>query len=179
MCPGLQPTPPPCTNLNEACAFNTMMKDHFPADLVSPAAAYLAHEEREVSGAYLEDGAGNVALPTEPVRDNLATIADKSTAAIIPDFWEAAPAQVRLRKWASFRSPTRPCEPRSTRLDLDDFNQRKSGGHGPVRLCAVRGGGRGMASEHETALPIFGWAVTASVASIYTDGFASLTALTD
>jgi NAD(P)-dependent dehydrogenase (short-subunit alcohol dehydrogenase family) len=90
-------------HLNEACAFNTMMEEHFPVDLVSPAAAYLAHEECEVSGAYLEVGGGNVAmrvfginagfhdvaLTTEAVRDNLATIVDKSTTAIIPDFWEA------------------------------------------------------------------------------------------
>lgn len=92
-------------HLNEACAFNTMMEEHFPVDLVSPAAAYLAHEECEVSGAYLEVGAGNVAtrvfgmnagyhdvaLTTEAVRDNLSTIVDKSTTVIIPDFWEAAP----------------------------------------------------------------------------------------
>ena len=92
-------------HLNEACAFNTMMEEHFPVDLVSPAAAYLAHEECGVSGAYLEVGAGNVArrvfgmnagyhdaaLTTEAVRDNLATIVDNSTTAIIPDFWEAAP----------------------------------------------------------------------------------------
>ncbi len=92
-------------HLNEACAFNTMMEEHFPVDLVSPAAAYLAHGECEVSGTYLEVGAGNVAvrvfgmnagfhdvaLTPEAVRDNLATIVDKSTTAIIPDFWEAAP----------------------------------------------------------------------------------------
>ena len=92
-------------HLNEDCAFNTMMEEHFPVDLVSPAAAYLAHEECEVSGAYLEVGAGNVAmrvfgmnagfhdvaLTAEAVRDNLATIVDKSTTVIIPDFWEAAP----------------------------------------------------------------------------------------
>ena len=82
-----------------------MMEEHFPVDLVSPAAAYLAHGECEVSGTYLEVGAGNVAvrvfgmnagfhdvaLTPEAVRDNLATIVDKSTTAIIPDFWEAAP----------------------------------------------------------------------------------------
>jgi short-subunit dehydrogenase len=92
-------------HLNEACAFNTMMEEHFPVDLVSPAAAYLAHGECEVSGVYLEVGGGNVAtrvfginagfhdvaLTIEAVRDNLATIVDKSTTAIIPDFWEAAP----------------------------------------------------------------------------------------
>jgi NAD(P)-dependent dehydrogenase (short-subunit alcohol dehydrogenase family) len=90
-------------HLNEACAFNTMMDQHFPADLVSPAAAYLAHEECEVSGSYFEVGAGNVAtrifgmnagyhdvdLTIEGVRDNLSTIVDKSTTTIIPDFWEA------------------------------------------------------------------------------------------
>ena len=54
---------------------------------------------------FLEVGGGNVATRTfginagyhnvnltiEEVRDNLATIVDKSTTAIIPDFWEAAP----------------------------------------------------------------------------------------
>jgi len=92
-------------HLNEACDFNTMMQEHFPVELVSPAAAYLAHEECEVSGAYLEVGAGNVAtrvfgvnagfhdaaLTTEAVRDNLAAIVDKSTTTVIPDFWEASP----------------------------------------------------------------------------------------
>jgi NAD(P)-dependent dehydrogenase (short-subunit alcohol dehydrogenase family) len=92
-------------HLHETCAFTNMMVEHFPADLVSPAAAYLAHEDCEVSGAYLEVGGGNVATRTfginagyhdvnltiEGVRDNLATIADKSTMTIIPDFWEASP----------------------------------------------------------------------------------------
>jgi NAD(P)-dependent dehydrogenase (short-subunit alcohol dehydrogenase family) len=92
-------------HLHETCAFTTMMEDHFPTDLVSPAAAYLAHEECEVSGAYLEVGAGNVAtrvfgmnagyhdvnLSIEGVRDNLAAIVDKSTTTIIPDFWESPP----------------------------------------------------------------------------------------
>ena len=92
-------------HLHEACAFTTMMEEHFPADLVSPAAAYLAHEECELSGAYLEVGAGNVAmrvfgmnagyhdvkLDIEGVRDNLRAIVDKSTTTIIPDFWEASP----------------------------------------------------------------------------------------
>jgi len=92
-------------HLNEACAFNAMMEEHFPVDLVSPAAAYLAHEECQMSGAYLEVGGGNVAtrvfginagihdvaLTAEAVRDNLATIVDKSTTVILPDFWEAAP----------------------------------------------------------------------------------------
>ncbi|MFZ1163117.1 SDR family NAD(P)-dependent oxidoreductase [Mycobacterium sp.] len=92
-------------HLHEACAFTTMMEEHFPADLVSPAAAYLAHEECELSGAYLEVGAGNVAmrvfgmnagyhdvkLDIERVRDNLRAIVDKSTTTIIPDFWEASP----------------------------------------------------------------------------------------
>jgi NAD(P)-dependent dehydrogenase (short-subunit alcohol dehydrogenase family) len=92
-------------HLHETCVFTTMMEDHFPAELVSPAAAYLAHQECEVSGAYLEVGAGNVAtrvfglnagyhdvnLNVEGVRNNLATIVDKSTTTIIPDFWEAPP----------------------------------------------------------------------------------------
>ena len=77
-----------------------MMEEHFPAELVSPAAAYLTHHECEVSGVYLEVGAGNVAtrvfgmnagyhdvnLNVEGVRNNLATIVDKSTTTIIPDF---------------------------------------------------------------------------------------------
>jgi NAD(P)-dependent dehydrogenase (short-subunit alcohol dehydrogenase family) len=92
-------------HLHEACAFTTMMEEYFPADLVSPAAAYLVHEECELSGAYLEVGAGNVAtrvfgmnagyndvnLTIEGVRDNLAIVVDKSTTTIIPDFWEASP----------------------------------------------------------------------------------------
>jgi len=92
-------------HLHEACAFTTMMEEYFPADLVSPAAAYLAHEECELSGAYLEVGAGNVAtrvfgmnagyndvnLTIEGVRENLAIVVDKSTTTIIPDFWEASP----------------------------------------------------------------------------------------
>lgn len=92
-------------HLHETCAFTSMMEEHFPADLVSPAAAYLAHETCELSGGYLEVGAGNVArrvfgmnagyhdvnLDTEGVRDQLATIVDRSTTTLVPDFWESPP----------------------------------------------------------------------------------------
>jgi hypothetical protein len=38
---------------------------------------------------------------------------------------------------------------------------------------------RGLAYEYETALKIFDWIVTASLADMCTDGFASPTELTD
>ena len=86
-------------HFNETSPFTELMDQHFPTNLVSPAVAYLAHESCEVSGANLEAGAGNVGLrvfgqtagytdtglTAEKVRNNLATIVDKSTATMIPD----------------------------------------------------------------------------------------------
>jgi NAD(P)-dependent dehydrogenase (short-subunit alcohol dehydrogenase family) len=90
---------------NETSPFTEMMEAHFPTRLVSPAVAYLAHESCELSGANLEAAAGNVglrvfgqtagytdtALTVEKVRDNLATIVDKSTATMMPDPGEFPP----------------------------------------------------------------------------------------
>jgi NAD(P)-dependent dehydrogenase (short-subunit alcohol dehydrogenase family) len=86
-------------HFNEPSPFTSLMETHFPAGLVSPAVAYLAHESCELSGANLEAGAGNVGLRVfgqtagytdteltiEKVRDNLSTITDASTATMIPD----------------------------------------------------------------------------------------------
>lgn len=86
-------------HFNEASPFTSLMEAHFPTALVSPVVAYLAHEGCELSGANVEAGAGNVGLrvfgqtagytdtdlTVEKVRDNLSTITDKGTAAMIPD----------------------------------------------------------------------------------------------
>jgi NAD(P)-dependent dehydrogenase (short-subunit alcohol dehydrogenase family) len=86
-------------HFNETSPFTSMMETHFPTSLVSPAVAYLAHEDCELSGASLEAAAGNVGLrvfgqtagytdtelAVEKVRDNLSTIVDKRTATMIPD----------------------------------------------------------------------------------------------
>jgi NAD(P)-dependent dehydrogenase (short-subunit alcohol dehydrogenase family) len=86
-------------HFNETSPFTSLMEAYFPTSLVSPAVAYLAHEDCELSGANLEAGAGNVGLrvfsqtagytdtdlTVEKVRDNLSTIIDKRTATIIPD----------------------------------------------------------------------------------------------
>ena len=86
-------------HFNEPSPFTSLMETHFPARLVSPAVAYLAHESCQLSGANLEAGAGNVGLRVfgqtagytdpeltiEKVRDNLSTIIDASTATMIPD----------------------------------------------------------------------------------------------
>ena len=86
-------------HFNETSPFTSLMEAHFPTSLVSPAVAYLAHEDCELSGANLEAGAGNVGLrvfgqtagytdiglTVEKVRDNLSTIVDKRTATMIPD----------------------------------------------------------------------------------------------
>jgi NAD(P)-dependent dehydrogenase (short-subunit alcohol dehydrogenase family) len=94
-------------HLNETSAFTSLMEEHFPTGLVSPAVVYLAHDGCELSGANLEAGAVNVGirvfgqtagytdtkLTVESVRDNLATIVDKSTATSIPDPGEFAPGE--------------------------------------------------------------------------------------
>jgi len=86
-------------HFNETSPFTSLMEAHFPTSLVSPAVAYLAHEDCELSGANLEAGAGNVGLRVfgqtagytdtdltiEKVRDNLSTITDTRTATMIPD----------------------------------------------------------------------------------------------
>ncbi len=86
-------------HFNETSPFTSLMEAHFPTSLVSPAAAYLAHERCELSGANLEAGAGNVGLrvfgqtagytdtdlTVEKVAANLSTIGDKRTATMIPD----------------------------------------------------------------------------------------------
>lgn len=86
-------------HFNETSPFTAMMEAHFPTSLVSPAVAYLAHQDCELSGANLEAAAGNVGLRVfgqtagytdpdltiEKVRDNLSTIVDKRTATMIPD----------------------------------------------------------------------------------------------
>ncbi len=86
-------------HFNEPSPFTSLMETHFPTTLVSPAVAYLAHEDCALSGANLEAGAGNVGLrvfgqtvgytdtdlTVEKVRDNLSTIVDKRTATMIPD----------------------------------------------------------------------------------------------
>lgn len=86
-------------HFNNPSPFTSLMETHFPANLVSPAVAYLAHESCELSGANLEAGAGNVGLrvfgqtagytdtglTAEMVRDNLSTIVDKGTTTMIPD----------------------------------------------------------------------------------------------
>jgi hypothetical protein len=75
------------------------MEDHFPTGLVSPAVAFLVHENCPVSGANLEAGGGNVGIRVfgqttghydsditiEKVRDNFAAIVDTSTARLMPD----------------------------------------------------------------------------------------------
>lgn len=94
-------------HLNEKSSFTTMMEEHFPTRLVSPAVAYLAHESCELAGSNLEAGAGNVStrffgqnsgyynveLTIEDVRDNLSSIVDKSTMGLIPDLGELPPDQ--------------------------------------------------------------------------------------
>lgn len=86
-------------HFNETSPFTSMMEAHFPAGLVSPAVAYLAHEDCELSGANLEAAAGNVGLrvfgqtagytdtdlTVEKVRDNLSMIVDTRAATMIPD----------------------------------------------------------------------------------------------
>lgn len=86
-------------HFNETSPFTSMMEAHFPTSLVSPAVAYLAHEDCELSGANLEAAAGNVGLRVfgqtagytdttltiEKVRDNLSTIVDTRAATMIPD----------------------------------------------------------------------------------------------
>jgi NAD(P)-dependent dehydrogenase (short-subunit alcohol dehydrogenase family) len=86
-------------HFNETSPFTSLMETYFPTRLVSPAVAYLAHEDCELSGANLEAGAGNVGLRVfgqtagytdaelsiEKMRDRLSMITDKSTATMIPD----------------------------------------------------------------------------------------------
>jgi NAD(P)-dependent dehydrogenase (short-subunit alcohol dehydrogenase family) len=86
-------------HFNETSPFTSLMEAHFPTSLVSPAVAYLAHEDCQLSGANLEAGAGNVGLrvfgqtagytdtdlSVEKVQENLSTITDKSTTTTIPD----------------------------------------------------------------------------------------------
>ncbi len=103
-------------HFNEPSPFTDMMEAHFPVALVSPAVAYLAHESCELSGASLEAGAGNVGLRVfgqtagytdtnltiEKVRDNLATIVDKSTATMMPDPGELPPGPTGAARWALY-----------------------------------------------------------------------------
>lgn len=86
-------------HFNDPSAFTKLMEDHFPTGLVSPAVAFLAHEDCPVSGANLEAGGGNVSvrvfgqttghydseLTIEKVRDNFTAIADTATARLMPD----------------------------------------------------------------------------------------------
>ena len=86
-------------HFNETSPFTSMMEAYFPTSLVSPAVAYLAHADCELSGANLEAAAGNVGLrvfgqtagytdtelTVEKVRDNLSTIVDKRATTMIPD----------------------------------------------------------------------------------------------
>jgi NAD(P)-dependent dehydrogenase (short-subunit alcohol dehydrogenase family) len=109
-------------HFNETSPFTTMMEAHFPTSLVSPAVAYLAHEDCELSGASLEAAAGNVGLrvfgqtagytdtdlTVEKVRDNLATIVDKSTATMIPDPGESPPGPTGAVQLGAVLKPYQP-----------------------------------------------------------------------
>jgi NAD(P)-dependent dehydrogenase (short-subunit alcohol dehydrogenase family) len=109
-------------HLNEKSTFTSIMEEHFPTRLVSPAVAYLAHESCELAGANIEAGGGNVALrlfgqntgyhnvglTIEDVRDNLATIVDKSTAVMIPDPGELPPDQTAMAAVGIIPKPYQP-----------------------------------------------------------------------
>ena len=98
------------------------METHFPASLVSPVVAYLAHEDCELSGANLEAAAGNVGLrvfgqtagytdnelTAEKVRDNLSTITDRGTATMIPDPGEVPPGPTGAEQMGAILKPYQP-----------------------------------------------------------------------
>jgi NAD(P)-dependent dehydrogenase (short-subunit alcohol dehydrogenase family) len=109
---------------NEASRFTEMMEVHFPTRLVSPAVGYLAHESCQLSGASLEAGAGNVGirvfgqtagytdteLTIEKVRDNLATIVDKSAVTMIPDPGDLPPGPTGAAQIGAVFKPYHPAE---------------------------------------------------------------------
>lgn len=94
------------THMNDPSKFLTLFENHYHAEQVAPAVAFLAHEGCAVSGRYFEAGAGrvwnryfcdtagytNAELTIEDVRDNLETILDREGAQPAPDPIESSKA---------------------------------------------------------------------------------------
>jgi NAD(P)-dependent dehydrogenase (short-subunit alcohol dehydrogenase family) len=87
------------THMNDPSNFLTLFQDHYRAEQVAPAVAYLAHADCPVSGRYFEAGAGrvwnryfcdtqgysNADLTVEDVRDSIGVILDRDGAKALPD----------------------------------------------------------------------------------------------